>query len=158
MTIQIGKKKNEASLKPPLDVFRAAEEQGLTTEQAEARAALGYINRPVDPPSKTVSQIVLGNIFTYFNIVFFILAAFVIAVRSWNNLMFMGVVVLNTAIGIVQELRSKKTLDKLTLLNSPKGTVVRYGQRFVIDTAELVRDDIVFFTTGNQIYADAEVL
>ena len=100
----------------------------------------------------------LGNIFTYFNIVFFILAAFIIAVRSWNNLMFMGVVVLNTAIGIVQELRSKKTLDNLTLLNTPKGTVVRNGQRFVIDTAELVRDDIVFFTTGNQIYADAEVV
>lgn len=158
MTIQLGKNKNKASLKPPLEVYRAAEGQGLTTEQVDARAALGYINRPVDPPSKTVGQIVLGNIFTYFNMVFFILAAFVIAVRSWNNLMFMGVVLLNTAIGIVQELRSKRTLDKLTLLNSPKGTVVRNGQRFVIDTAELVRDDIVFFTTGNQIYADAEVV
>ena len=158
LTIQLGKKKTEASLKPPLEVFRADERQGLTSEQVQARARLGYINLPVDPPSKTVGQIVLGNIFTYFNIVFFILAAFIIAVRSWNNLMFMGVVVLNTAIGIVQELRSKKTLDNLTLLNTPKGTVVRNGQRFVIDTAELVRDDIVFFTTGNQIYADAEVV
>ena len=84
MTIQLGKNKNKASLKPPLEVYRAAEGQGLSTEQVEARASLGYINQPVDPPSKTVSQIVLGNIFTYFNIVFFILAAFVIAVRSWS--------------------------------------------------------------------------
>lgn len=158
MKIRLGKNKTEAVIKPPLEVYLADEKQGLNSKQVEERRELGYVNAPVDPPSKTVGQIIFTNIFTYFNIVFFILAAFIIAVRAWNNLMFLGVVFVNTAIGIVQELRSKKTLDDLTLLNAPKGTVMRNGEKTVIDTTEMVRDDIVFFSTGNQIYADAIVV
>jgi len=152
------KKPGKASVVPPPDVIKAEPWQGLTSAQAEERVRLGYANTPVTPPGKTVKQIILGNVFTYFNLVFFVLACFVIAVRSWNNLMFMGVVIVNMIIGIVQELRSKQTLDKLNFLNAPRGTVVRDGKEQTLDTAAMVRDDVVIFRSGEQIYADAEVL
>ncbi len=112
----------------------------------------------MNPPSKSAKQIVLSNIFTYFNLVFFILAAALIAVGSWRNLTFMFIVFANTGIGIVQELRSKKTLDNLSILSAPKATVIRNGEPFTLDTARTVRDDIVIFQNGNQIFADAEVV
>ena len=132
-------------------------QQGLTSAQVRERADAGWTNAPVDPPGKTVKQIVLSNIFTYFNMLFFLLALCVIAVQQWLNLTFMGVIIVNTAIGIVQEIRSKKTLDKLNILASPKAVAVRDGRRVTVDTAQLVRDDIVVFAAGNQIYADAVV-
>ena len=154
--------KDKVQSAPPkrqeLPVAYADERTGLTTAQAEERARLGYGNTPVDPPGKSVKQIILSNVFTYFNLIFFLLAGFIIAVRSWNNLMFMGVVFVNTVIGIVQELRSKKVIDKLTLLNAPRCTVIRDGAEQEIDTALLVRDDVVRFRSGDQICADATVL
>ena len=99
-----------------------------------------------------------SNVFTYFNMLFFFLAACVLAVGSWQNVMFMGVVLANIAIGIVQELRSKRTLDKLTLLTAPQGAVIRDGRRRKIPTSEMVRDDIVEFSAGDQIFADAVVV
>ena len=132
-------------------------QQGLTSAQVRERADAGWTNAPVDPPGKTVKQIVLSNIFTYFNMLFFLLALCVIAVQQWLNLTFMGVIIVNTAIGIIQEIRSKKTLDKLSILASPKAVAVRDGRRVTVDTAQLVRDDIVVFAAGNQIYADAVV-
>jgi len=152
-------RKQNQETRPSVRVFLADAGHGLSAEQAAERAAAGYANTPVTPPGKNVRQIVLGNIFTYFNIVFFFLAAASIAAgAAWNNLMFMGVVIVNTVIGIVQELRSKKTLDKLNLLTAPKGTVIRDGKRLTLNTAELVRDDIVVFKNGDQIYADAVVV
>lgn len=132
-------------------------QQGLTSAQVRERTDAGWTNAPVDPPGKTVKQIVLSNIFTYFNMLFFLLALCVIAVQQWLNLTFMGVIIVNTAIGIIQEIRSKKTLDKLNILASPKAVAVRDGKRVTVDTEQLVRDDIVVFAAGNQIYADAVV-
>ena len=96
--------------------------------------------------------------FTYFNIVFFVLAACLILVGSWYNLTFMGVVFSNMLIGIAQELKSKRTLDKMSLITSPKGVAVRDGKLVTLRTDELVRDDIVVFSAGSQIYADAVVV
>ena len=141
-----------------LPVFCAEPAMGLTEEQVRERIRAGYVNTPVEPPTKTVRQIVLSNVLTYFNIIFFILAGLIISVGSWYNLTFMPVVLANIAIGIIQELRSKQTLDKLNLLTSPKAVVVREGKRRTVNTTHLVRDDIVIFSTGNQIYADAEVV
>ena len=156
MTLSLKKRKSEE--RPEIPVLRAAPEQGLTAEQAEERRQLGYANAPVSSPGKSVGQIIFSNVFTYFNLIFFFLAACVIAVRSWNNLMFMGVVLTNMVIGIVQELRSKRTLDKLNLLTAPRGVAVRGGQELTLATADMVRDDIVILRSGDQIYADAEVV
>lgn len=154
-------KRKQPEVLPPrkkIEELCASPEQGLTSAQAAERLENGYGNEPVEPPTKTVGEIIRSNVFTYFNIVFFALAACVIAVGSWYNLTFMPVVFANMFIGIVQELRSKKTLDKLSIISAPKGVVVRNGARKTIHINDTVRDDIVIFTTGNQIFADAVVV
>ena len=130
---------------------------GLSSQQVRERMENGYSNLPIDPPSKTVGQIVRANLLTYFNLVFFTLAALVISVGSWLNLTFAPVVLSNIIIGIVQELKSKRTLDKLSIITSPKAIVIRDGSRKTINTTDTVRDDIVIFSTGSQIFADAIV-
>ena len=152
------KKDIEEPLRRHVQELTPDSELGLSSAQAQERADAGWANLPIDPPGKTVGQIVRSNVFTYFNMLFFFLAACVLAVGSWQNVMFMGVVLANIAIGIVQELRSKRTLDKLTLLTAPQGAVIRDGRRRKIPTSEMVRDDIVEFSAGDQIFADAVVV
>ena len=157
MAFSLKKRKSE-QLPPELPVVRAESTLGLTAEQVEERQRLGLVNTPVQSPGKSVAQIIFSNVFTYFNLIFFLLAGCVIAVRSWNNLMFMGVVLTNMVIGIVQELKSKRTLDRLNLLTAPRGVAVRGGREVLLGTADMVRDDIVVLKSGDQVYADAEVV
>lgn len=131
---------------------------GLTAEQVKQRNLEGCVNTPVEPPSKSVQDIIKTNVFTYFNLVFAILAILLIIAGSFRDLTFLPVIISNTVIGIVQEIRSKKVLDKLTMLNAPKTTVVRSGNLKTIPSSELVLDDIVVFSAGNQIPADATVM
>ena len=139
---KIGKKhKMEEPLRRPVPVLETNPETGLSSAQAQDRMDAGWGNLPIDPPGKTVGQIIKSNIFTYFNMLFFVLAAFVLVFGTWQNAMFLGVVFANIAIGIVQELRSKRTLDKLTLLTAPHGFVIRDGRQRKIPTSEMVRDD-----------------
>lgn len=132
--------------------------QGLTREQAEARLAQGLGNQPVAAESKTVGQIVKDNLLTYFNLIFAVLAILVIAAGSPRNLTFLPVVLSNLFIGIVQEIRAKKTLDKLTMLSAPRARVLRDGQVEEIPAEKLVLDDIAIFQAGDQICADAIVV
>lgn len=131
---------------------------GLTEAEAAERKAGGLVNTPVKPPSKSVPQIVFSNVFTYFNLVYSIFAAILLSIGSYRDLGFMGVILCNTLIGIVQELRSKKVLDKLNVLHAPTALVLRGGKEQRIPAAELVRDDLVLFRAGDQIPADAEVV
>ncbi len=133
-------------------------ETGLNTKQVNAYLAAGWDNAPVEPPSKSVREIILSNVITYFNIVFAVIALLLIIGGAFRHLTFLVVIVFNTAIGIVQELNAKRTLDKLTVLNAPKAMVVRNGKARSIPAADLVLDDIVIFSSGNQICADAVVL
>ena len=128
---------------------------GLSSQQAAERLEQGLSNAVSDHTSKTAGQIARSNIFTYFNLIFFILAAVLLYERSYNNLTFLCVVVANTVIGIIQELRSKKKLEDLRLLDAPESTVIRDGTEMRVPSEELVRDDIVIFSAGNQICADA---
>ena len=148
----------EAAPRETVPVREAPAEQGLTAEEVRVRAEAGLGNTPVEAPSRTVGQIVLSNVFTYFNMLFLFLAVCIAAVRSWLDLTFMGVILVNTLIGIVQELRSKKTLDKLRILTSPRARVLRDGREQTVPTEELVRDDVVLFAAGDQIPADGEVV
>ncbi len=131
---------------------------GLSSAQVLERKRAGLSNVHVNPTTKTVGEIIKSNVCTYFNLVFSILALCIILVGSYVNLTFMIVVVINTIIGIIQEIRSKRTLDKLSLLSTPKATVIRDGAESVVDTEELVQDDIVVFSAGNQIPADAKIV
>lgn len=142
---------------PPLERRTPDVSVGLTQAQVEERIERDAVNRAVESPSKSVKEIICSNIFTYFNLIFFIIAVVLILVGSFRNLTFLPLVIGNTLIGIIQEIRSKKTLDSLTLLNAPKNTVVRDGQEKLVAAEELVLDDIVIFSAGNQIPADAVV-
>lgn len=138
--------------------YMADVNNGLNRQQVEEYTRNGWINEPVDPPSKSVQEIIQSNVFTYFNLVFAVLAVLLIVAGSFRNLTFLPVIIANTCIGIFQEIRAKNTLDKLSVLNAPKAVVVRDGQKWEIPAEELVLDDIVLFKAGNQICADAIVV
>ena len=133
-------------------------DRGLSSREVEERVRKGMVNTPVEAPSKTVKEIVLSNILTYFNFIFIGIAALLIVVGAFRELTFLPVIILNTCIGIIQELRSKSVLDKLSVLNAPKARVIRDGQEKTVRAEELVLDDLVIFTAGNQIPADAVVV
>ena len=133
--------------------------RGLSAEEVRERKRAGLVNAAVIVPSKSVREIIISNTFTYFNIVFVILAVLLLIVKSpLRELTFLGVVLANSLIGILQELRAKTVLDKLTVLNAPKARVLRDGKKMVIPVEKLVLDDMVIFKTGDQIPADAKVL
>jgi len=130
---------------------------GLTSQQVQEHRLHGWVNRAVEPPSKTTKEIVHENVFTYFNLIFAVLAVLLCIAGSFRDLTFLPVIIANTLIGIIQEVRAKKVLDNLTMLNAPHAKVVRDGRKSVVEAEELVLDDIVIFQAGNQICADAEV-
>ncbi len=132
--------------------------RGLNDEQVAERVEAGQVNLPVAPPTKTVRQIIFSNVFTYFNLIFVVLAVALIAVGSFNDLLFLPVVVCNILIGTIQEINAKHTLDKLNLVNEPHARVIRNGAEQKVPVSELVLDDIVLFGAGNQISADATLL
>ena len=132
--------------------------QGLSSREVEERVRNGMVNTPVEAPSKTVKEIVLSNILTYFNFIFAGIATLLILVGAFRELTFLPVIILNTCIGIIQELRSKSVLDKLSVLNAPRARVIRDGVEKTVRAEELVLDDLVVFTAGNQIPADAVVV
>lgn len=133
-------------------------DQGLNRAQVEERLKGGWANTPVQSPTRSVGRIIRDNLLTYFNLVFTILAVLVLIAGGVRDLLFYVTVVINALIGIVQELRSKKTLDSLSLVAAPKAVAVRDGMEYTIPAAELVRDDVVVFSAGDQICADAVVL
>ena len=137
--------------------YRPDHQTGLTAQQVQEHRMHGWTNQPVDPPSKTTKEIIQENVFTYFNLIFLVLAVLLCLVGSFRNLTFLPVIVLNTLIGIIQETRAKKVLDNLTMLNAPHAMVIRDGKKSQINAEDLVVDDIVIFEAGNQVCADAEV-
>ena len=130
---------------------------GLSPEQIRVREENGWTNDEVASPGLTTKEIVHNNIFTYFNLIFLILAILLCLVGSFRNLTFLPVIIGNTLIGIIQEIRSKKVLDKLTMLNAPRAEAIRGGVSLNLEANKLVVDDIVVFRAGNQICADAIV-
>ena len=131
---------------------------GLTSEEVRERINKGLTNHTDISTQKTVGQIVKSNLLTYFNLIFLILTVLLCIVGSFRNLTFLPVIIGNTVIGIFQELRAKKTLDKMSMLNAPHSIVVRDGEQQQIQSEELVKDDIIILSAGNQICADATVL
>lgn len=131
---------------------------GLSSAEVAARQQQGKTNRPPKSPTKTVGQIVRDNVCSYFNLVFVVLACMLASVGSWLNMGFLGVVFWNTLIGVVQQLRAKKTIDQLTLVSARKVRCLRDGTWTSCLSEDLVQDDVVAFGAGDQIIADAVVL
>ncbi len=143
---------------PPtaLDTFRTPS-SGLTADQVEERVAAGRTNAFESPTSRTPREIVRANVFTVFNGLLLSLLVIIIATGQWQNGLFGGVIVANSAIGIVQELRAKRTLDRLAILNAPRARVVRDGVEAEIEVAGVVADDLLDLRAGDQVPADGDV-
>ena len=142
----------------PITRCRTDAMSGLDKAQVQERLDNGWSNISVDPPSQTTKEIIHENVFTYFNLIFVVLAVLLCLVGSFRNLTFLPVIICNTLIGIIQEIRAKKVLDKLSMLHAPRARVIREGEVSSVASEELVIDDIVIFKAGDQICADAVVV
>ena len=131
---------------------------GLTASQVADRVARGLTNTATRAPTRTLGQIVRGNVLTPINLIVGILAALVIAAGSPKDALFGGVIVANSVIGVVQEFRAKRVLDSLSVINAPHAQVVRDGAVLEVEVHELVMDDIVELRAGAQVVADGDVL
>lgn len=131
---------------------------GLNENEVAARENAGLVNKAEISTDKSVKEIIRSNTLTYFNLIFFIIAVLLCVVGSFRNLTFLPVVIGNSLIGIFQEIRAKKTLEKMSILNSPHAVAIRSGRQVKISTEELVKNDVVVFSAGDQICADAVVI
>ena len=132
--------------------------RGLTNEEVKLKRENGEGNIKVESSTQTVGEIVKSNVFTYFNLVFLVLAVLLAIAGAWRDMLFLPVIIANTLIGIIQEIHSKKVLDKLSILNAPKTKVLRDGRITEVPSDELVLGDLVIFEAGCQIPADAKVV
>ena len=132
--------------------------RGLSSQEVNEAISLGKINEQVTSSAKTEKDIIKENVFTYFNLIFLILSILLIAAGAYKSLTFLPVVIINMIIGIVQGIRAKRVLDKLSVLNEPKAVVVRDGKEQTIAVTALVERDLIMLTAGNQIPADAVVV
>ncbi|MCS8612427.1 cation-translocating P-type ATPase [Lactobacillus helveticus] len=133
-------------------------ETGLTTAEVEQKIAAGEVNKAVDDQFKTNKQIIRENVFTYFNLIFLVLSILLVVVGAYKDLTFLPVIILNTVIGIVQEIRAKKILSKLNVMNATDIGALWNGKEEQVPIEKLVKGDIVLLKTGDQIPADGQVI
>ena len=140
--------------------------EGLSSSQVNERIQNQLVNYNDQPPTKTIKQIIMGNFFTYFNFINLILGGAMIAAgiyggeffESLKNCTFMGVIICNSVISIIQEVISKKTIDKLSVLAEAKVTGIRNGKEVTLGIEEIVLDDVLKLQMGNQVVTDAVIL
>lgn len=147
--------------RPPIDQikrFKPSAEKGLEKKQVYSRYEEGYSNEVVSKTTKSYAQIILGTTFTFFNILCFIVAGFLVSVGSFKNLIFLIVILANIIISIIQEIKAKKTVERITLLTTPTATVIRDSHEQEVRIIDVVLDDIVKFSNGHQICADCVVM
>lgn len=133
-------------------------ERGLSREQVEERIAAGTVNRQPQSKTKTVSRIIRDNTLTLFNLLNIVLALMIIFVASFQNLLFINIVIINTVIGIVQEIRAKRTIDRLSIISQPHATVIRDGQQQDIGFENIVMDEVMLLKAGKQVPSDSRIL
>lgn len=133
-------------------------DEGLSDEQVKTRISQGLTNFDSSIKTKTFSEIVKSHVLTLFNFLNIVLAAAILYVGSYKNLMFMGVVICNCIIGIVQEVRAKKAVDSLNLISSKSVTAIRNGEKVSLHIEDIVKDDIILYSTGNQVASDCIIL
>ncbi len=132
--------------------------EGLTEEQIAERIEHGILNVSSIEHGKSVLSIIITNIFTFFNLLYFIITVLLIMAKEYKNLLFLAIIIPNIIIGLVQELKAKSTIKKLSLVSSPTAVVIRGGKEIEIPVEEVVLDDIIYLKNGKQICADSVVL
>ena len=131
---------------------------GLTKEEVKQRIRQGKVNYDTTTPSKSVKQILLENTCTLFNFINLVLGIAIIVVGSYKNLLFLGVVVCNTLISTIQEIRAKKIVDKLSVISSSKAKVIRDSKMREIHINDIVLDDLIIYELGNQVVLVSKVV
>ncbi len=134
------------------------EKIGLTSQEVEQRIKDGLVNGNCNVPTKSIKQILITNTITFFNFLNIFLAGMVIAVGSYKDALFICIILCNITIGIFQEIRAKRTIDKLTLISAPKACALRDGKEVTIASSEIVLDEVMVLRAGMQICADCEVV
>ena len=137
---------------------RAVPARGLSAAEVSERVRAGQTNAAAAPASRSVAQILRANVFTFFNGLLSVLLVVILVFGEWRDGLFGLVLLLNMSIGIVQELRAKRTLDRLSLLAAPKARVVRDGTVVEIAVADVVLDDVIALRSGDQVVADGELV
>lgn len=140
--------------------------EGLTSEQVNERVLSNLVNYNDAPPTKTVKQIIMSNFFTYFNFINVVLGAAIIGAGIYGNqlfdalknCLFMGVIICNSIISIIQEIISKKIIDKLSVLAEAKVIGIRNGKEVTLGIEEIVLDDVLKLSLGNQVVTDSVIL
>ena len=151
-------RKNKEELKQEIERFSPNINFGLSKEQVELRKSEKLVNNTKQKTSKTYLKIFLDNIFTFFNMLWLAIFIALIVVKSYENLLFIVVIFFNTLIAIIQEIRSKHVVEKLSLITAPKVKVVREGKEIEISSNEIVLDDVMILSSGNQVPADCVIL
>ena len=131
---------------------------GLNDEQVNIRIKEGKVNYVPKAPARTFGQILRANLFTSFNAINVVLAVIIILAGSPKNAIFVGVILVNTLIGVAQELRAKDILEKLSVISMAQAKVLRNGEINEIPIDNIVLDDVLYLETGMQVLADAEVI
>ena len=135
-----------------------SEFNGLTAAEVNARIEAGKINIADDSSDRTTGKIIRDNLLTYFNLIFLVITVLLCIAGAFRDLTFLPIIIGNILIGIVQELRAKKTLDKMKILNAGHAVVIRDGKRQKVTAEELVIDDLVWLSSGDAICADSVVV
>ena len=135
-----------------------SEFNGLTAAEVNARIEAGKINIADDSSDITTGKIIRYNLLTYFNLIFLVISVLLCIAGAFRDLTFLPIIIGNILIGIVQELRAKKTLDKMKILNAGHAVVIREGKRQKVTAEELVIDDLVWLSSGDAICADSVVV
>lgn len=131
---------------------------GLSDEEVKQRQDEHLVNYDTTVPTKSIKKILFDNFFTLFNFLNLFLGIAIFSVGSYKNMLFLGIVIINTAISTVQEIHSKKVIDKLSIMASNKSRVIRNGKKQEISIYNLVLDDIIELNTGSQIATDSIIL
>jgi cation-transporting ATPase E len=136
----------------------ASSQDGLSDADVAERVANGQVNITPDPPGRSVGNIIRANLMTPINAIMIVLFALILISGNWRDGLFVGVVVSNTVIGVITEVRARAELAKLQVVTAPRATVVRNGESRTISTDEIVIDDVVELSTGDQAAVDGEIV
>ena len=132
--------------------------KGLSNEQVEERKKLGLVNKTKVVVGKTYFEIILTDVFSLFNILLFVVAGLMIAAQYWTGLTFMVVLIPNIGLSLYEDIKARRLMSKLRVLNQPKHKVIRNGEEVTIQAKEIVLDDLICLESGNQISVDGALL
>ena len=138
--------------------YKPSYENGLTSEQVNSRTKDKLVNYTKVAVGKSISEIIFSNLFSFFNILLFVIAGFLIYAQAYTSLFFLAVLIPNILIGLIQDLHARHLMRKLRLMTAPKAVAIRDGKESAIPSDKVVLDDVILLKSGDQVCADGIIL